>query len=128
MKKIFNTLIQKWQMFITLERRLHEKVSFWMSLKIMSIALIQVVALLLLPTLLVINLLIFDVILYLLIGLLIIFAYVFIFIYFKRYEKTLVKHVQDILHLNISYIFKVERLLGYIGLSVFLLIVLGALL
>jgi len=126
MKKRYQQLMQEVNRFLTLQRRFNEKTTIKITLKNTVISLGYSLFILIVPLLIVVNLFIFDYLRYVLIGFIVLIVFAFVRLYYYFYQIKMIHDVKTLERLNVSFMFKVERIIVYIILTVFGLIVLGA--
>ena len=128
MKKKIHALFGEWQRFMTLERRFNEKITFFIALKATIISISYTLIIIAVPVALLINLFIFDALKYGIIVALVTLVFISVRLYYVFYHKKIVIFHPSIETLNLTFMFKVERILIYSVLIAFGLIILGALL
>jgi hypothetical protein len=126
MKKRYQQLMQEVNRFLTLQRRFNEKTTIKITLKNTVISLGYSLFILIVPLLIVVNLFIFDYLRYVLIGFIVLIVFAFVRLYYYFYQIKMIHDVKTLERLNVSFMFKVERIIVYIILTIFGLIVLGA--
>lgn len=126
MKRKMKHLFNEFQRFLTLQRRFNQKVTTWMAIKAAIMSISWVTIIMLIPVLLSINLLIFDGLKYVILGFLIIALYVSVRLYYIFYKKLIVTYKPEAKLLNLSFMFKIERILIYIVLTILGIIILSA--
>ena len=126
MKKRYQQFMQQVNRFLTLQRRFNEKTTLKIIIKNTLIALGYTLFILIIPLLIVINLFIFDALRYVLIGFIILIVFAFVRLYYFFYQRKMVEDIKALEGLNLSFMFKVERFIVYTILTVFGLIILGA--
>ena len=108
MKTLLNKLYMIWKKYMTLNRRLHQKVTTFSTIKSVIFSLLMSLIIMLIPVLIIINLFIFTKLtLFLAICLTLMFV-LWVYIYYKLYFTLLINYDPEVEKLNLKHIFYVE--------------------
>jgi len=123
MKILLNKFYMIWKKYVTLNRRLHQKVTTFSTLKAMFFSLIMSLVIMLIPVLIIINLFIFTKLtLFLAICLTLMFM-IWCYLYYKLYFTLLMNYHPEVEKLNLKHIYYVETTIINVIILIFGIII-----